>query len=148
MTILSSYPGREAIRDPGKLAFHDLQPGFLPSLNDKMSRTNRHACTDLITLAGCVPMSAYEKFGLSERERAILDFETSWWKIAAEKDQLIRERFHISPARYAQVIDGLTNNENAFIYRPFVVQRLRRERENRRLASYEVRLTAPQRQEN
>ena len=67
------------------------------------------------------------KGGLSERERAILDFEGSWWKVATTKEQLIRERFHISPEQYHTKLLKLIRDEAAFLYHPFVVQRLRRE---------------------
>jgi hypothetical protein len=67
------------------------------------------------------------KGGLSERERAILDFEGSWWKVATTKEQLIRERFHISPDQYHSKLLKLIRTDAAFHYHPFVVQRLRRE---------------------
>ena len=66
--------------------------------------------------------------GLTERERAILDFEGSWWKVATTKEQLIRERFHMSPDAFHKKLFSLIEREAAFTYHPFVVQRLRREK--------------------
>jgi len=37
---------------------------------------------------------------LSDRDRAILDFERQWWKYAAAKEQTIRDLFDLSSTRY------------------------------------------------
>ena len=40
---------------------------------------------------------------LTDRDRAILDFERSWWAEAGPKEALIREKFELSATRYYQV---------------------------------------------
>ena len=76
---------------------------------------------------------------LSERDRAVLDFERSWWTHAGPKEVAIRERLDLSPARYYQVLNGLLESAEAIAYDPLVVHRLRRRRERRRRARYEGR---------
>lgn len=76
---------------------------------------------------------------LSERDRAILDFERSWWTEAGPKEVAIRERFELSPTRYYQVLNELLESADALAYDPLVVRRLRRMRDRRRRARYEGR---------
>lgn len=76
---------------------------------------------------------------LSERERAVLDFERGWWTEGGTKEEAIRERFDMSPARYYQVLNGLLESPDAVAYDPLVVRRLRRRRDHRRRARYEGR---------
>ncbi|PIE99311.1 MAG: hypothetical protein CR979_03215, partial [Propionibacterium sp.] len=40
--------------------------------------------------------------GLTETERQILDFEKTWFTSADPKEQVIFEKFQLSPARYYQ----------------------------------------------
>jgi hypothetical protein len=75
--------------------------------------------------------------GLSERDRAILDFERVWWSEPGPKELAIRRRFGFSPARYYQVLGGLLESPEAAQYDPLVVRRLRRVRDRRRRARYE-----------
>jgi hypothetical protein len=75
--------------------------------------------------------------GLSERDRAILDFERVWWREPGPKDLAIRRRFALSPARYYQVLGLLLESHEAAQYDPLVVRRLRRVRDRRRRARYE-----------
>ena len=44
---------------------------------------------------------------LSDRDRAILDFERSWWTEEGAKETAIRTRFQLSPGRYYQVLGAL-----------------------------------------
>jgi hypothetical protein len=74
---------------------------------------------------------------LSERDRAILDFEGSWWTEAGPKEAAIKARFNLSGTRYYQIIAVLTDHSEAEAYAPLVVRRLRRERDRRRRARYE-----------
>ncbi len=76
---------------------------------------------------------------LSERERAILDFERTWWTEPGPKEIAIRERFDVSPARYYQVLTDLLESPEAMAYDPLVVRRLRRVRDRRRRARFEGR---------
>ena len=41
---------------------------------------------------------------LSERDRAILDFERTWWTEPGPKDAAIRTRFGVSPTRYYRLL--------------------------------------------
>ena len=77
--------------------------------------------------------------GLSERDRAILDFERSWWTEPGPKEVLIRERFELSPTRYYRILAELLESDEADAYDPLVVRRLRRLRDRRRRARYEGR---------
>jgi hypothetical protein len=76
---------------------------------------------------------------LSDRDRAILDFERSWWTEPGSKELAIRRRFELSPARYYQVLNELLGSADAVAYDPLVVRRLRRMRTRRRRARFEGR---------
>lgn len=69
---------------------------------------------------------------LSDRERAILDFERSWWTQDAPRDDLIEERFGCSPEVYLGELNALLESSDALVYDPLVVRRLRRLRDRRR----------------
>jgi hypothetical protein len=77
--------------------------------------------------------------GLSERDRAMLDFERSWWTEPGRKEDAIRDRFGLSGARYRQILGALIDSEEAERFDPLVVRRLRRARDERRRARYEGR---------
>lgn len=76
---------------------------------------------------------------LSDRDRAILDFEGSWWTQPGPKEVAIRDRLGLSPTRYYQVLNDLVESPDAIEYDPLVVRRLRRLRDRRRRARYEGR---------
>jgi hypothetical protein len=76
---------------------------------------------------------------LGERERAILDFERTWWTEAGAKEPAIRERFGLSATRYYQLLAELISTDDALAYDPLVVRRLRRTRDRRRRARFEGR---------
>lgn len=76
---------------------------------------------------------------LSERDRAILDFERTWWAEAGPKEPAIRDRFDLSATRYYQVLNELLESPEALEYDPLVVRRLRRLRDRRRRARFEGR---------
>jgi Protein of unknown function (DUF3263) len=69
---------------------------------------------------------------LSDRERAILEFEKQWWRFEGAKQEAIREQFHLSPTRYYQVLNGLLDKPDALRTEPVVVRRLQRQRQTRR----------------
>ena len=74
---------------------------------------------------------------LTEREKAILDFEGSWWTEQGEKDALVLERFELGPDRYTRVLHELLDRPEAFEHDPLVVRRLLRLRERNRRARSE-----------
>ena len=76
---------------------------------------------------------------LTDRDRAILDFERSWWTEAGPKDSAIRERFELSGTRYYQLLTELLDDPDALDHDPLLVRRLRRVRERRRRARVEGR---------
>jgi hypothetical protein len=71
---------------------------------------------------------------LAPRDRAILDFERTWWREPGRKDDAIRRRFGLSAARYYRVLNELLEAPDAMDYDPLVVRRLRRRRDLRRRA--------------
>jgi hypothetical protein len=97
----------------------------------------------LVAREGClkvdVPEGRLPEMALSERDRAILDFERSWWAEPGPKELAIRQRFDLSATRYYQVLGALIESSDAADYDPLVVRRLRRLRDRRRRARYEGR---------
>ncbi len=77
--------------------------------------------------------------GLSDRDRAILEFEGSWWLEPGPKEDGIRSRFGISSTRYYQLLAVLADTGDAEEYDPLVVRRVRRGRDRRRRARFEGR---------
>jgi hypothetical protein len=76
---------------------------------------------------------------LSERDRAIIDFERTWWTEPGPKEAAIRARFNLSAGRYYAILGQLLTSPDAAAYDPLVVRRLRRLRSNRRRARMEGR---------
>ena len=76
---------------------------------------------------------------LSDRERAILDFERTWWQVPGPKESAIRERFGLSGTRYYELVQELLDRPDALDYDPLVILRLRRVRDRRRRARWEGR---------
>ena len=76
---------------------------------------------------------------LSERDRAILDFERTWWTEPGPKDAAIRTRFGVSPTRYYRLLNEVLDSPDAMGYDPLVVLRLRRLRDRRRRTKFEGR---------
>jgi hypothetical protein len=77
--------------------------------------------------------------GLSDRDRAILEFERDWWQRAGSKEANIRERFDLSTTRYYELLNALLDQPEAEAHDPLVVRRLRRLRDQRRRARFEGR---------
>jgi hypothetical protein len=75
--------------------------------------------------------------GLSDRDRAVLDFEGSWWTEHISKTDAIKACLGLSRTRYGQILGALTDSSEAERYAPLVVRRLRRLRAQRRRARYE-----------
>jgi hypothetical protein len=82
---------------------------------------------------------------LSESDRAILDFEGSWWLYPGPKDRAIREYLGISATRYYQVLRRLLDDPRAESAAPMTIRRLRRLREEARRRGVERRLGDGQR---
>jgi len=81
---------------------------------------------------------------LTDRERAILDFERSWWTSASgSKEQAIRAELDVSPARYYGILASLLDLPAAMDYDPLVIKRRRRTRDDRRRARFEGRSAGP-----
>jgi hypothetical protein len=76
---------------------------------------------------------------LSDRDRAILEFERTWWSEPGPKELAIRERFDLSTTRYYEIIGDLLDDPEAMAFDPLVVRRLRRLRDRRRRARFEGR---------
>ena len=85
------------------------------------------------------PGATLARMGLSERDRAILDFERSWWTELGSKEAAIRERFALSTSRYYEILGDLMESPEAMAYDPLLVSRLRRFRDRRRRARFEGR---------
>ena len=84
------------------------------------------------------PMPSDE--ALSDRDRAILEFERQWWKYAGAKEQAIRDLFDMSATRYYQVLNQLIDSPGALEADPMLVKRLRRMRASRQRARSARRL--------
>lgn len=77
---------------------------------------------------------------LSEVETRILDFENTWWRAGLSKECEIRERFGLSATRYYQMLNQLIDQPAALVYRPLLVKRLRRMRDQRQRERSSARL--------
>ncbi|MCA1697028.1 MAG: DUF3263 domain-containing protein [Actinobacteria bacterium] len=74
---------------------------------------------------------------LSDRDRAILDFERSWWMEPGPKESAIRARLKLSPTRYYELLRGLVTSADAIAHDPLVLRRLQRSTMRRRRARLE-----------
>ncbi len=68
---------------------------------------------------------------MNDTDRAILDFESQWWRHAGVKERDIRERFGLTPTRYYQRLNRLLDEPEALEQHPTLVNRLRRLRNSR-----------------
>ena len=75
---------------------------------------------------------------LTERDKAILDFERAWWHETGPKESLIQERFELSATRYYEILGELLESPEAYEYDPLGVRRLLRLRDRRRRARQDV----------
>jgi len=89
---------------------------------------------------------------LTDRDRAILDFERTWWvepgpsgARPGPKGAAIQARIGLSPARYYQLLGELIGSPAAAAYDPLVVRRLRKLQSSRRRARIEGGRTAQRR---
>lgn len=68
---------------------------------------------------------------LSDRDRAILDFEKKWWRYPGAKEQAIRDELGMPATRYYQLLNALLDRPEALVHDPMLVRRLRRLRARR-----------------
>jgi hypothetical protein len=74
---------------------------------------------------------------LNDAERALLDFEESWWQRPGAKGVAIRRQLGISPSAYYRRLTVLIDSSDALEHAPLLVRRLRRERTARRRNRFE-----------
>ncbi len=74
------------------------------------------------------PVFSLPGMALSERDRKVLAFESSWWQYPGPKDRAIREYLGISATRYYQVLRRLVDDDDALAADPLTIRRLRRTR--------------------
>ena len=80
------------------------------------------------------PTGAASEPALSDRDRAVLEFERKWWKFAGSKEEAIRQQFDMSGTRYFQLLNDLIDRPEALAADPLLVKRLRRMRSSRQKA--------------
>lgn len=81
---------------------------------------------------------------LDQRDREILAFERSWWKVGGSKERAVRERFGMSATRYYQLLNQLIDSPSALAEDPMLVRRLRRQRASRQKLRAARRLGLPE----
>lgn len=59
----------------------------------------------------------------------LLDFEEQWPRWSGAKDEAIRSRFDVTPARYFQLLLRAIDTAEALEANPMLVRRLRRRRD-------------------
>jgi hypothetical protein len=69
---------------------------------------------------------------LTERQRAMLDFERTWWQFDDSRDAQIRARFGCGPDEYDAELDEVLVHPGAMRHDPLVVRRYQRRRLRRR----------------
>jgi uncharacterized protein DUF3263 len=69
---------------------------------------------------------------LTERQRAMLDFERTWWQFDDSRDAQIRARFGCRPDEYDAELDEVLAHPGAMRHDPLVVRRYQRRRLRRR----------------
>lgn len=80
---------------------------------------------------------------LTPKDRAVLDFERSWWLFPGPKDRAIKEYVGISATRYYQVLRRLLDDSAAEQYDQLTIRRLRKVRDQARQRRLERRLDEP-----
>src|SRR5260370_9531322 len=83
---------------------------------------------------------------LTARERAILDFERSWWCFPGPKESAIRARLGVSTSHYYRVLSELLEKPAAFEYAPLPAKRIRPYRDDRRRSRLDGRRADPRTQ--
>lgn len=76
---------------------------------------------------------------LTNRDKAVLDFEQSWWDRPGTKADGIRADLELSDTRYYQLLAEIITDPDAISYDPLLVRRLRRDRDRRRREKHQAR---------
>ena len=61
---------------------------------------------------------------LTERERAVLEFERTWWRLDEPREELIRARFGCTPEAFARELGALVDHPHAQNQDPHLVRRV------------------------
>jgi Protein of unknown function (DUF3263) len=69
---------------------------------------------------------------LTDQERAILDFEASWWQLDVPKDVAVAERFGLDPDAYDDALIELADRPEAAEHDRLLIARLQRWRDRQR----------------
>jgi hypothetical protein len=69
---------------------------------------------------------------LTDRERAILELERTWWTLDTPKDALVEERLGCTAETFYVELNALLDSADALAHDPLLVRRLRRLRDRRR----------------
>ena len=80
---------------------------------------------------------------LNAHERALIDFERTWWQLGTRKDVGIRTRFDMSASTYYRALHTLIDRPEALAYDALTVLRLRKRREQVRRDRIEGRRADP-----
>jgi len=80
---------------------------------------------------------------ISDRQRAILDFERSWWTLDEPRDRAIRARFQCSVDEYHAELNELLEQPEAAEHDALLVRRLQRQRTRRRRERLDTGTDAP-----
>ncbi len=80
---------------------------------------------------------------LTERDRAIIEFERTYWAQDESKETLIRDRFDLSTTRYYELLSDVIDSDEAYELDPLVIKRLRNRRVRRRRARFEGQIQRP-----
>ena len=62
---------------------------------------------------------------LSVEERAVLEFERSWWQQPGPKDQAIESALGLSAHAYYEILRSLAGDRRAFAFDPLTIKRVR-----------------------
>jgi hypothetical protein len=89
------------------------------------------AAVDLVAVDAGQGAGPASRAALTDRERAMLEFERFWWRHAGSKEQAIRETFDLSATHYYRLLNALLDQPAAVEFDPLVVGRLRRLRASR-----------------
>jgi hypothetical protein len=90
-------------------------------------------------LNGATHTAKVKSMPLTDRDKAILELERTWWAEPGTKRTAIRERFELSGTRYYQLLGDLLESPEAMDHDPLVVRRLRRLRDHRRRQRFQAR---------
>jgi Protein of unknown function (DUF3263) len=84
-----------------------------------------------------------DPMSLSERDVAILEFERIWRHLPGPKQTAIRQRLHLSPSRYYELLNELLDSPEAEAHDILTVRRARRVRDSGRRSRIEGRRADP-----